>query len=176
MGSNREARIFFALWPDDGMRERLDRTVELLAIERPARRVPACNLHLTLHFIGNVSLERMACLQQAARGVRGEGFELVVDTQGYFPRPRVAWFGCSQMPGALGNLHRELGQRLEQCNYRAETRHFQPHVTVARKLSTAPRPLEFEPLRWRVDGFALIESRALDNGVKYHVAETYPLS
>jgi 2'-5' RNA ligase len=33
----------------------------------------------------------------------------------------------------------------------------------------------FEPLRWKVDHFVLIESRAVDGGVKYEVIEAYPL-
>ncbi len=176
MGNDRQARIFFALWPDDELRHRLDNAVERLAIERPARRVPAYNLHLTLHFIGNVELERMACLQQAARAVSGRKFELVVDAQGYFPRPRVAWFGCAVVPPRLEQLHRDLGQQLQQCDYRPEARRFQPHVTVARKLGVEPAPADFAPLTWRVEEFVLVESRQIDNGVKYEVVESYPLT
>ena len=54
MRDPKDLRVFFALWPGDAIRERLQQTALLLAVERPARRVPAYNLHLTLQFIGNI--------------------------------------------------------------------------------------------------------------------------
>jgi len=114
--------------------------------------VPRANLHLTLHFIGNVYFEQMECLQRAARLVRAAPFDLTIDRQGYFHKPRVAWLGCSNLPAALDDLHRQLGEHLQSCDYRPELRPYQPHVTV------------------------LIEVQAIDNGVQYRAVETYPLN
>ena len=176
MQNDEERRIFFALWPDEATREGLRRIVAAAAIERPARRVPSHNLHLTLHFVGNVASVRMAAMAEAARDLRAGAFELRIDHAGHFGKPRVGWLGVERCPAALARLHADLGEALSACGYRAEKRPFLPHVTFARKLA-APLPrFDFEPLTWWVNRFALIESRALENGVQYALAETYSLS
>ncbi len=176
MRDNKDVRIFFALWPDASTRRGLESRAAGLRLPRPARAVPEYNLHLTLHFIGNVLYQDLDCMQQAARSVVADRFELCIDCHGFFARPRVGWLGCSEVPAALHDLHAALGTSLKPCAYRVEKRPYQPHVTVARKLSAPPRAAPFEPLRWNVDNFVLIESRAVDGGVRYAVIETYPLS
>jgi len=176
MRERKDIRIFFALWPDRDLRKRLSRTARMMPVEPPSRRVPDYNLHLTLHFIGNVLFDELDCLQRAARQLAAPRFELAVDCHGHFAKPRVAWLGCSEVPEALQIMHRQLGEYLQPCGYRPEKRRYNPHVTVARKIKTAPMMESFEPLRWKVDNFVLIESRTVDGGVKYEVIETYPLA
>ncbi len=176
MREKKDTRIFFALWPDDAVRGRLARIGASVPLARPARRVPDYNLHLTLHFIGNVTWPERDCLRAAAHGVRGASFELVIDRGGFFARPRIGWLGCGEPPPALVDLHKALGNALGACDYRPEKRSYQPHVTFARKLTRLPAVPEFEPLAWPVDEFALVESRAAGNGVKYAVIETYPFA
>lgn len=176
MREKKDIRIFFALWPNDALRDRLHRASKTIPVERPARRVPQYNLHLTLHFIGNVYFDQMACLQQQARLVKASAFEFNIDCQGYFKKPRVAWLGCSEMPTALRELHEQLGQRFQLCDYRPEARDYNPHVTVARKIDRIPARESFESISWAVENFALIEVRQIDNGVQYRVVETYPLA
>ena len=176
MRDKKDIRIFFALWPDAGLRQRLSRTARMMTVESPGRRVPDHNLHLTLHFVGNVFFDELDCLQRAARQLVAPRFELAVDYHGYFPKPRVAWLGCSEVPEVLHTLHRQIGEYLQPCGYHPEKRRYSPHVTIARKIKTAPTMQSFEPLRWKVDNFVLIESRAVDDGVRYEVIETYPLT
>ncbi|UCH41533.1 MAG: RNA 2',3'-cyclic phosphodiesterase, partial [Gammaproteobacteria bacterium] len=83
MRDKKDIRIFFALWPDPATRKQLVRRARLMPVERPARRVPDYNLHLTLHFIGNVAFDELACLQRQARQVSGKSFELVIDSHGH---------------------------------------------------------------------------------------------
>jgi 2'-5' RNA ligase len=173
---NKDLRIFFALWPDALLREQLDNARKSIPVERPARRVPDTNFHLTLHFIGNVYREQLVCMQQQAGLVVAERFELDIDCQGHFSKPRVAWLGCSDVPGALQDLHRQLGQRLRDCEYQPELRRYHPHITVARKIKSMPESSNFAPMRWRVEKFVLIESRATESGVEYRVIDSYDLT
>ena len=147
-----------------------------MSLEVGARRVPPTNLHLTLHFIGNVYFAQMDCLQAEARRVDACAFKLVLDCQGCFGKPRVAWLGCREIPPALVDLHRELGARLQSCDYQPERRPYHPHVTVARKSGPIGTAVGFDPLCWVVDEFALVEVQAVENGVHYRVVETYPLT
>jgi 2'-5' RNA ligase len=173
---NKDLRIFFALWPDAVMQKQLGNAGNSIPVERPARRVPDYNLHLTLHFIGNVYRDQLVCMQQQARQVEVEGFELDIDCQGHFSKPRVAWLGCSEIPGTLQDLHHQLGQGLRDCDYQPELRRYHPHITVARKIKSIPEYWSFEPMRWRVEKFALIESRSTGSGVEYRVIDSYQLT
>lgn len=175
MREKKDLRLFFALWPDEGVRRQLQQRAMSLAIDRDARRVPEYNLHLTLHFIGNIFRHELECLQQRAREVLAEPFKVSIDDAGSFARPKVAWLGCGEIPPELDRLHFELGKRLRGCGFKPEKRRFSPHVTVARKITAPPPAPCLEPVTWQVEGFALIESRQQENGVKYLPIEEYPL-
>ena len=88
-----EERIFFALWPGAETRAALQQAAQSVAIERPARRVPVYNLHLTLHFIGNVSRETAQAMRSAAHAVEASAFELRMDrvSPTCMPRWRRRW-------------------------------------------------------------------------------------
>jgi 2'-5' RNA ligase len=171
----KDIRLYFALWPQEALRQRLHEAAATIAVDSRGRRVPRANLHLTLHFIGNVYVAQMECLQRAARLVRAAAFDLTIDRQGYFNKSRVAWLGCSHPPVALDDLHQQLGRHLQSCEYRPEMRPHQPHVTVARKTGLIATKADFAPVDWCVTEFALIEVQAIDNGVQYRAIETYPL-
>ncbi len=175
MREKKDARIFFAIWPDEETRDWICQSASRLVLDKGARRVPEYNLHLTLHFIGNVFYEELDCLRQRARRVRAERFSLTLDEFGLFRKPRVAWLGCHQIPEGLARLHSILGQELSHCEFRPEKRAYCPHVTLLRKTTRDPSDVGIEPRSWQVDNFVLIESRNVDNGVKYEVLETYPL-
>lgn len=172
----KDSRVFFALWPHEALRERLNRAAKTIPVECPSRRVPRVNLHLTLHFIGNVYFDQLACLQRQARRVKTDTFELGIDRQAIFSKPRVAWLGCNEIPAALTGLHQLLGQQLGLCDYQPEARHYNPHVTVARKIGYIPETCKFESITWQVREFVLVEVRQVDKGVQYRVVETYPLT
>jgi 2'-5' RNA ligase len=118
----------------------------------------------------------MACMQRQARLVDARTFQLELDCRGVFSRARVGWLGCNVIPDALVELHRQLGTRLQDCGYRAEARPYHPHVTVARKLAALETKADFSTISWPVTEFALIEVQAIENGVRYRVVETYPLT
>ena len=176
MRDPKDIRLFFALWPDDDTRRRLQQAANSVEVVRPARRVPLGNLHLTLHFIGNVYFDEMACMQQRAAAVAAKGFDLIIDSRGSFDKARVAWLGCRKAPAALLELHCELGASLIPCGFRVETRPYNPHVTVARKIRQVDDKVAFEPVPWRVDEFALIEVQTVENGVEYRVVESWTLT
>ena len=176
MREQKDVRLFFALWPDPVIRTQLQQAALSIKLDSTARRVPDFNLHMTLHFIGNVYCDEMACLQQQARQVNAVAFSLRIDRQGLFAKPRVGWLGCSHLPTALNDLHRQLGTQLQHCGYRPEQRSYHPHVSIARKLTAIDGDARFAAIDWPLREFALIESRSFENGVQYSVVERYPLT
>lgn len=163
------ARLFFALWPDDATRARLAACQQAWQWPRGVRLVPPGRLHLTLHFLARVPRDRVAALMQHA-AVPLSPFELVLDSAGTWPAG-VAWLQPSAAPGELLALHAHIGAALREQGCELETRGFQPHVTLARDARAAVPPAEVK-LVWRIDGYALVESR-LGSGGGYSVLHRY---
>lgn len=167
-------RLFFALWPSGAVRESL---ADLLKGEssRTGRRVPDTNLHLTLAFVGNVSVEQRACMEAAAGTVVAAPFTLTLDRLGYWPRPRIVWAGAGTTPDALRDLVARLNAALSSCGYQPEQRPYQAHVTLSRKAQAAPRRREIPAIFWPAVEFCLVESVSEEHGSVYRVLARWPL-
>lgn len=160
-------RLFFALWPDEPSRARLRVTAREL-VPPEARAVAADGVHLTLLFIGSADAARRACLEQAADAINGSGFTLTLDRAGFWRKPQILWLGCSAQPAPLLALVQGLSAGAEQCGVKTETRPYQVHVTLARKVRKGPLAvLPIEPIVWPVERFCLVESHTDPDGVRY---------
>lgn len=175
MREKKDLRLFFALWPDDEVREKISQTLKAFAANS-GRVIPRYNWHMTLHFIGNTSFSEKNCLHRQALKLKSKAFDLIIDQSGYFKIPRVFWLGCREKPEALLDLQRNLGKEISRCDYQPEARPYSPHITVTRKLGQAPEPEPVKPVEWRVDRFVLVESVSIPNGVRYEVLESYELN
>ena len=100
-----------------------------------------------------------------------DGFELVLDRAGMFSQA-IAVLLARATPPALARLHRDLGGTLAALGIALETRPWQPHVTLARRAHGARPPAALPLVRWRVRGYALVESRLGPHG-GYRVLQRY---
>lgn len=177
MRPGKDLRVFFALWPDDGVRQQILNLFANIPVDgTQGQLITPANIHLTLHFIGNISFAESDCLKRQAAKVNSECFQLGIDRHGFFSKPKVFWLGCEQAPQALFDLQTRLGRVLLPCGFVPEERPFNPHVSIARKLAQAPLPIVFAPIQWKLDRFVLVESRSIADGVQYRVIEEYALS
>ena len=113
---------------------------QLLALvpESPdLRLVPPQNLHLTLHFLGEVSAPRTVELAEALAEIPVPRVSVQLSTGGMFcdaAGAGVLWVGLKSAEGV--QMLRDLQQRqrdvLQRMGLRCEDREWQPHVTVAR--------------------------------------------
>lgn len=166
-------RLFFALWPDEALREALA-PLQRLKGECGGRAVPTPNVHITLNFLGNVDADTRDCLEQATSDIVVPRFELTLDRFGYWPRPRVVWLGSSETPQPLTDLVAELNNVVEGCGLQPERRPYHAHLTLLRKARQAPT--EQPPvLPWQVNEFVLVESVSVAGGVEYRVLRRWPL-
>jgi len=151
-------RLFFALWPDEALRRRLAdwQQAHLPPGVQPTH--PA-DLHLTLHFLGQVEEGRLGALRELGDRLAGEAFALRLDHLGHWPGPRVLWTAPDRVPEALRALHVALGEGLAALGFALDPRPWRPHVTLARKVVRAPGDLPFAALDWSVREWALLESR-----------------
>jgi RNA 2',3'-cyclic 3'-phosphodiesterase len=177
-------RLFFALWPDEEQRAALAHAVRKAVRACGGRPVPGANVHLTLAFLGSVPQTRAAELSDIARrtaaGFPREAVPLRLTLE------RLAHFGQAQVLAAdatrdapledVQALARALAAETAAAGFSPDLKPFRPHVTVARKVTRAPRSSAMRPVEWRFDSFALIESRTLETGPVYSVVESYALS
>jgi 2'-5' RNA ligase len=166
-GAVETQRLFFALWPDPALQQRLAQAAAALLPHDAGRRVREENLHCTLVFLGAVEAAQRLCLEDAASLVRAEPFTLMLDRLGYFRRPQVAWLGCTTIPAALQALVAGLSYGAASCGFPPEQRPYAVHLTVARKLRRDPGRLPLMPIAWSVRQFALMESVSEPDGVHY---------
>ena len=159
-------RLFFALWPDAGVRAALEATGKSLLGKR-VKRIPAANLHLTLAFAGSVTSRVRRCLETAAGDIRQAPFDLTIDHGGHWQRPRIAWIGPTHTPPGLWSLVGDLRTAFESCGLQADTRPYQPHVTLARKISRLENATHINPVPWSIRSFSLVASVTDPRGARY---------
>jgi len=167
-------RIFFALWPDDEIRKEISQAFQSSAYSKAEGQLYNLqNLHLTLHFIGNVSAEQYTCLIEAAEKVEFTEFTLSLDKFGVFEKAKVFWLGSSDIPAELTHLHSELGEYLSHCDYKCEDRVYTPHVTLMHKTKYLKIEENVKLVSWRVSRFALVESVSVNGVVLYKPVKFY---
>lgn len=168
-------RLFFALWPDPAV------STALAAAGRAApagdgRVIPPERIHLTLAFLGNVDGPGRACLEAAAGRVTPPPFELVLRRTGWWRRSRVMWAGPEVVPPELTLLVGRLREVVGGCGLAVESRPFAAHVTLARNVRRGSRGVLEPPIRWPVDGFALVRSVTDRHGPHYTTVARWPLT
>jgi 2'-5' RNA ligase len=165
--------LFFALWPDEGVRARLARwTSELHAVcgGRPTR--PE-NLHVTLAFLGSVEEARAAEIERVANEVAPRAISLVLDEPGYWKHNRIAWAGASVVPPGIESMVSELRSALARSHIGFDTKGFVSHVTLLRDAREPKAMPALEPIEWRLDGFALVQSVTSPRGSRYEIRKSW---
>jgi 2'-5' RNA ligase len=109
--------------------------------EKAVRWVPVENIHLTLKFLGDVSVANLDVLKEiiSAEAASHKPMEFSVGRLGAFPkarRPRVIWVGV-EAPSELFALQRGIEARTTRVGYPPDERDFSPHLTLGRVTRTA---------------------------------------
>jgi RNA 2',3'-cyclic 3'-phosphodiesterase len=157
--------------------------------------------HLTLKFLGNVAVSRVAQLTEVLRGVGGQfsALRLRAERIGFFPDarfPRVAWVGVRDDRGILPRLQQEIEFKVKDfaaekengpAGRRRSQEGFTGHVTLARiqgirraqaemlsKLALGMAGRFFG--EWQADEVELIRSELSSGGSRYTTVATVSLS
>jgi 2'-5' RNA ligase len=176
-------RLFVGLELPESVRERLH---GLGGGVPGARWIEPENMHMTLRFIGNVSDDVAADIDEALARVRAPAFDLEIAGLGEFSRgrrPAMIWAGVHPAP-ALIDLQRRIEAAVVKAGFEPEGRRFTPHVTLARlKNGAAGRVREFiaEHNLLRIDPFpvaqfTLFSSHLGRKGASYRAEADYPLA
>jgi len=105
-------------------------------VKVPIRWVAVNNIHLTLKFLGDVSLANLPLLTDmlATEVSSHHGFEISVGGSGAFPnirQPRVIWVGV-EAPQEIISIQNGIESTTARLGYAREERQFSPHLTLGR--------------------------------------------
>lgn len=169
------SRLFFALWPDEALRDAIHKASRGAVHSAGGRPVPRENLHITLAFLGGISDAATEQAAAAADEVVDSRFSFQLDEFGYWPSSQVVWYGCSTPPAATRGLTLKLRDRLQARSLRPDANKFIPHVTLARWVHKAGPFMPATRIPWEVREFALIRSETRASGVEYTPLARWPL-
>ncbi|MGC9185340.1 MAG: 2'-5' RNA ligase family protein [Thiomonas sp.] len=167
-------RLFFALWPDSAMRDRLCRHQALWSWEPPARPTPESKLHLTLLFMDGVPVDQLGVARELGEAVSREwtDFDLLLDRAAVWRQGGIAHLAPSRIPPCLRDVHATLAAQAARRGLPFDARPYAPHVTLGRRADRLTAPAAFSPLHWPVRDFVLVQS-VLGTG-RYAVLGRWP--
>jgi len=121
--------------------------------------VPTANFHITLVFTGEISLQQMEALHDSVSAIKLPGFDLDMNTVGFWQKNGIFWLGNSLIPESLKTLVAQLNKFSLQAGVPVASREFVPHITLARRCVELPLPPLLEPgFSFPVVDFSLMES------------------
>lgn len=173
-------RLFFALWPDAGLRDCIAEAAARAVSLVPGQRVPPANLHVTLAFLGQVAEQAVPTLMGI--GDRGPWPRVALDLErvDYWPKPKVLVAMPETVPPAGIACVDRLWKSLEPLGFVREVRPWWPHLTLVRQVRRPPpaglelrlsaRPAR-DPFAWRL---ALVESVTHPEGARYTPLANWP--
>lgn len=187
-------RYFLAVEPDEPARVKLarvlsDATAALGDAADAFRWVQAKNIHITLHFLGNVESARVGQLTELlAPGLREAPFITSTGSLGRFPSagpPKVLWLGIDAGAAQLGRIYEQLAVAIKRVGLSVEDRPFTPHVTLARARDRErsrvrrilwPQSIQSDRIEWRVTHATLMQSDLSGPAPEYRPAASIGLS
>lgn len=106
------------------------------------RPVKPQNIHLTMKFLGDASVEQLNQVRQGLEKCTLSTIPFLIEIKGIgaFPtweRPRVVWAGI-QAPEALQTLYAQIDQETLAAGFPSEGKRFSPHLTLARVAAFPP--------------------------------------
>ncbi len=187
-------RLFIALWFPEKTKEHLDGIIKRYReVFHNLKWVEGKNLHLTLKFIGEVSLPVRKQIEDAMRAFFLKSdfkvFNLVISGAGVFPswkNPRVVWLGIQpeEVVKRIRDVWKGIEESLSEVGIQKDVRGFSPHITLARtkkRLSASEvkqlrkelNSKVFSNIDLTVSQICLVKSTLTREGPIYEVVKSY---
>jgi RNA 2',3'-cyclic 3'-phosphodiesterase len=100
------------------------------------------NIHLTLKFLGNVSVPRLGEVKSSLQQLVFPTFTAEIKGAGAFPNlnhMNVIWVGVNEGWTQVEQVYEQVEKLLSALGFRRESRPFSPHITIARVRSGRKR-------------------------------------
>jgi len=164
-------RLFFALWPENIIRQQcLD--IGKAVLTEPARLVRPAYIHVTLLFLGNIDTGKEESFKQALATVQVSCMSLCFNRLSFWKKPGILCLTTPNNYPEVETLVGMLSKLAEELGIQTDERPFKPHITLVKK-ATKLTPLEFDPINWHSSSFCLVESVNCPNGIEYRIVEEW---
>ena len=93
------------------------------------------NIHITMRFLGNITLSMIDSIHEEMNKVSFTPFDVEIRGLGAFPSlkyTRVVWAGIRKGADELTNIFSQLEPLLQKLGFRPDRKGFSPHLTIAR--------------------------------------------
>jgi RNA 2',3'-cyclic 3'-phosphodiesterase len=173
-------RLFVALPLPDETRAAVSGWARSCGAQPGLRWTPEEQLHITLHFLGEVADARASDVVQALDGIRARAFEVELERTEVLGRAGVLAAAAKLTP-ALAALEVEVRTRMSEFAEKADGgREFRPHVTLGRTRRGAAAPTvktlpAFPKLEFRAECFRLYRSELRQDGAVHTMVREWRL-
>ena len=145
------------------------------------------NIHLTLKFFGNISVNDLPILiQSLKKELTQNSFAMIIESTGVFPSPhspRVLWLGIKRGTEELISLHTQIEKSLGKITVKNPEFTFTPHITIAKipqkfvNIDVLPfLNTVYSPIELSVNSICLYENKLFPEGAKYRILNEFPLN
>ena len=149
--------------------------------------IPSKNIHMTVSFLGNVTLDNIPKLTQTLEDISYlSHFRVSIEKTGVFPStqfPKIFWLGVSKGRKKMIALHKQIEKVVIPFKASRKRDPFIPHITIGRatrsylKIDVLPfLKYVYSPREFDINSVVLYESRQLPHGVDYQVLTKFLLN
>lgn len=167
-----KTRLFFALWPDEAVLDRLAKLRRELGLNE-GKPVSPEKFHITVLFLGETGEDKIEALRALGEGLALMPCELALDRLEHWPRPAVLCLTATTVPEPLAKLVKTLKREVRKLGFEPERRPFRPHLTLARKVKKRVPNRKIEPISWPVRELVLVASELSPEGSCYQVLDRW---
>ena len=165
-------RVFVAIGVEEQMRNLLlHQQQRIRRASVSGKFTSVSNFHLTLEFIGEITIQDLPRIIEALAGVVSSGFNVTCDSLGKFDRAgRQIWWVGIQRNRELNQLQQSVRSQLRLHSVHTDAGTYIPHITLAREVRVPTAIAEklirtpITPFSFTVDRLYLMESTR-HNGV-----------
>ena len=185
-----KVRSFIAVNLNPEIKEHLTSLqVSLNVPETKIKWVEKNNLHLTMKFLGDISLEQTELLKLILKEITSRYSPFIIKLSsdiGIFPTyqmPRIIWTGIKEGANQLHELYSSIETMLYKEGFPRENKEFSSHITIGRVKYIKDKDNFIQMLKsiavgnfsQEVGSIDLMESKLTPNGPIYNVTVKLPL-
>lgn len=185
-----KTRAFIAINLNPEIKEYLASIQAILSIpESKIKWVEKLNLHLTMKFLGYISLKERELVKSILKkiAIRHHSFVIKLSSHiGIFPSyqmPRIIWVGIKEGLSEIEMIYNEVEDNLSNNGFPREDKDFSGHITIGRAKFIQNKTdfiqiikrIQVNNLSQTIDSIDLMESNLTPNGPIYNLTAQFPL-
>jgi 2'-5' RNA ligase len=130
-------RTFIAIEIEDKIKNEIGNLIEFAKknYNLPFKWVKIENLHITLHFLGEIPDKEVENVKNILRNEEKLNYKIKINNLGQFPEkgiPRVLWIGFEDLEKNIEKSYKSLEKKILNSGLKLDKEKFVPHITIGR--------------------------------------------